>query len=46
MASEDLLEQIKSLPAEEQRFLVNNLLDHLFLEDVDHDQGLFSLDIF
>ncbi|MCL4440728.1 hypothetical protein P378_04415 [Desulforamulus profundi] len=46
MAPEGLLEQIKSLPPEDQRFLVNHLLDHLFLEDEDHDRGLYNLDIF
>ncbi|WP_156779648.1 hypothetical protein [Desulforamulus reducens] len=50
MSTENLLEHIKALPPDEQRSLVNHLLDHLFLEqdtkDDDHDTDFYNLDIF
>ncbi len=46
MSSEKILQEIKSLPLEEQRFITNNLLDHLFLEGDDEDDDFLSLDIF
>lgn len=46
MSSEKLLQEIKSLPLEEQRFITNNLLDHLFQEGDNEDEYFVSLDIF
>ncbi|WP_159431814.1 hypothetical protein [Desulforamulus putei] len=46
MLTDRLWEQIKSLPPEEQRSLLDNLSDHLYQEEENHDPGLYNLDIF
>lgn len=48
MSSDNLLNHIKALPQDEQRQLVNHLLNHLSQEPEEDDQdfGLYNLDIF
>ncbi|GAB6180559.1 hypothetical protein JCM14036_18780 [Desulfotomaculum defluvii] len=45
MSTDYLFEHFRSLPQDEQRQLINHLLDHLYQENEDHDIGLY-IDIF
>ena len=45
MTTNKIIEQIKSLPLEEQKLLVSHLTEHLDFEE-DHEVGLYNLDIF